>query len=225
MSRHKVAAFVAILFHLSGLIGILFTPYREWFIRYTPLNLGIMAALLLWCQEDKKVSFFLFVLAAFLAGMGTEMIGVHTARLFGSYRYGEILGPKWNGVPWLIGVNWFVIVYCSAASMHFVQKWLAEKLANAGTGILPRTSSLLFLMDGALLAVFFDWMMEPAAVKLGYWQWETLAVPVYNYLCWFLICALLLLLLQKLRFSKANYFAVHLFIIQLLFFLALRIYL
>lgn len=222
---YRIATFLAILFHLCGLLGILFTPYRDWFVQHTPLNLLLMAVLLAGCQEEKNISFFLFILLCFLTGMGTEMIGVNTGRLFGSYHYGKILGPQWNGVPWLIGVNWFVIVYCSAVIMQTFHQWFEEQMAPANTGLSPVLLRWSLVLDGALLAVFFDWVMEPVAVQLGFWQWHTAAIPGFNYACWFFTSAFLLVMLHWLQFPKTNRFAIHLFIIQLLFFLALRIYL
>lgn len=222
---YRMATFLALLFHLSGLLGILWTPYSDWFVQHTPLNLLLMAALLVLCQEEKKIFFFLFILLCFLVGIGVEMIGVNTGRLFGFYHYGKLLGPQWNGVPWLIGVNWFVIVYCSAAVMQALHDWFKEKMAGTNTTVSPRLLRWSLVIDGALLAVFFDWVMEPVAVKLGFWQWHTAEIPLFNYACWFVTSAFLLTLLRWFRFGKTNPFAIHLFIIQLLFFLALRIYL
>lgn len=227
MNRYKlpVSAFIAILFHVSGLIGILFTEHKAWFIANTPLNLLVMFLLLLWNQPKRNISFLLFVLAAFLTGMGTEMIGVNTGKLFGCYRYGTVLGPHLNGVPWLIGINWFVTVYASGVIMHLLHEWIRNTYEETGTRLSPRLITISLIIDGALLAVFFDWVMEPVAVHLGFWQWEGATIPFFNYLCWFLISAALLGLFRYLRFEKANHFAVHLFIIQLIFFLTLRWYL
>ncbi|MEO8172143.1 MAG: carotenoid biosynthesis protein, partial [Sediminibacterium sp.] len=122
-SKPNIATFLAILFHLSGLIGILFTPYKDWFIQNTALNLCLMTMLLIWTQEGKNISFFVFLLLVFLTGFGAEMIGVNTGRLFGNYYYGEVLGPKRNGVPWLIGLNWFIVIFCSAAVMQNIHQW------------------------------------------------------------------------------------------------------
>ena len=224
-SKQNIATFLAILFHLSGLIGILFTPYKGWFIQNTPLNLCLMTVLLVWTQEGKNVSFFLFLLTVFLTGLGAEMIGVNTGRLFGEYQYGDVLGKKFNGVPWLIGLNWFIVIFCSAAVMHQVHQWFKKKMEDAETQMSPRVAALSLVVDGAFLATFFDWLMEPVAMQLGFWHWKDSEVPMYNYTCWFIISLLLLLLMRWFRFPKANHFAVHLFIIQLLFFLALRTYL
>ena len=135
---------------------------------------------------------------------------------------GEVLGPHFNGVPWLIGVNWFVIVYCSGVIIQKVIDWMSIKYEESGGRLSKRMVTISLVIDGALLTVFFDWVMEPVAVKLGFWQWEGGEIPFFNYLCWFLISAALLLLFRYLRFEKTNHFAVHLFIIQLLFFLTLR---
>ena len=224
-SKQNIATFLAILFHVTGLIGILVTPYKDWFIQNTPFTLCLMAMLIIWNQSQKNYHFFGFLVIAFMIGFGTETIGVNTGHLFGNYHYGSVLGAKLNGVPWLIGMNWFVIVFCSASTMVQMQEWMASKLKKTGAEISPRMTNLSLIIDGALLATFFDWVMEPVAIKLGFWQWKNNEIPFFNYVCWFLISALLLLFYKGCSFSKPNYFAVHLLIIQLLFFFALRTYL
>ncbi|MBK7882948.1 MAG: carotenoid biosynthesis protein [Chitinophagaceae bacterium] len=82
--------------------------------------------------------------------------------------------------------------------------------------------SLSVIIDGATLAVFFDWVMEPVAVKLRYWQWVGLEIPFFNYLSWFIISIILLSAFQYGKFNKHNKFAVNLLLIQLMFFLLLR---
>lgn len=201
---------------------MLYTDKKDWFIANTPLNLILMALLLLWNQPKPNKAFLLFLLAAFLTGMGSEMIGVNTGKLFGCYQYGHVLGPHFNGVPWLIGINWFVTVYCSGVIMHKVHEWVRYKYEESGRYLSNRLVTISLVIDGALLTVFFDWIMEPVAVELGFWKWEGGIIPFFNYVCWFLISAALLILFRFLRFDKTNHFAVHLFIIQLLFFLTLR---
>ncbi len=224
-SKQNIATFIAILFHVTGLIGILGTSYKEWFIRNTPFTLVLMGILLIWNQPKKNYYFFGYAATAFLIGFGTETIGVNTGHLFGNYEYGTVMGVKMNGVPLLIGLNWFVIVFCSASTMMQLQEWMSRKLETSGMEMSPKMANLSLIIDGALLATFFDWVMEPVAVKLGFWQWKNDEIPIYNYLCWFMISAFLLVFYRWCSFSKPNYFAVHLLIIQLLFFFALRIYL
>ncbi len=210
---------------MSGLIGILFTPYKDWFVHNTPLNLGLMFLLLLYTQPYRSRRFYLFMLIAFVIGMVTEMIGVHTGKLFGHYQYGTVMGSKLFGVPYLIGINWFVVVFCSGVFMRKINMFIESRFMAEGEQMRPGFKAASFIIDGALLATLFDFCIEPVAIQLNYWHWKNSEVPFYNYVCWFFISALLLVLFRKLNFNKNNHFAVHLLIIQVLFFLALQTYL
>ncbi|MBC7652425.1 MAG: carotenoid biosynthesis protein [Deinococcales bacterium] len=225
LTKYNIAIFIALLFHISGAIGILFTPYKAWFIANTPLNLVIMLVLLIWLQPKKNVSFFLFFAITFLVGMGTEIIGVNTGKLFGHYHYGSAMGTKLNGVPFLIGINWFVVVFCSGIIITKLNNWIEDKYLIAELQMPPLLKTVSFIIDGALLATLFDYNLEPVAIKLNFWQWQNNQIPLYNFICWFLISAFLLLVFKRLNFSKSNQFAIHLFIIQSLFFIGLQIYL
>lgn len=225
ISKVQIATFIALLFHVSGCIGML-TSSKRWFVENTPLNLILMFVLLVWTQPKKNAPFFLFLVLAFATGMVTEMIGVHTGLLFGSYKYGTILGPALYQVPFLIGLNWFTVVYCSGILVHTFHQWLMKRATQkVGQPLSPALAFASLVVDSALLATFFDWVMEPVAMKLGYWSWANDSIPFKNYLCWFLISAALLAAFRLLRFDKHNQFAVHLLLIQLLFFGALRTFL
>jgi putative membrane protein len=165
------------------------------------------------------------MLIAFVVGMFTEMIGVNTGKLFGHYNYGNVMGRKLFGVPFLIGINWFVVVFSAGIIMRKINIWLEARYLPEGQQMRSGFKAASFIIDGALLATFFDFIMEPVAIDLKFWQWHTPYVPFYNYICWFFISAFLLILFRKLNFNKNNHFAVHLFIIQALFFIALQIFL
>ena len=228
MSEKKlgVSVFIALLFHVSGLIGILFTPYKDWFIQHTPFNLLIMAGLLVWNQSKPNKAFIIFITVCFLTGMIAEIIGVQSGWLFGEYAYGDVMGPKVFGVPLLIGINWFVLVFCCMIIIERLHVKMKQKYLENDLGGPPENlERLSIVVDGALLATTFDWIMEPVAVKLEFWKWEAPAIPIYNYICWFIISCFLIMVSRKFLFSKSNDFAVHLLIIQSLFFLTLRIFL
>ena len=221
-SLQTVALFIVLLFHVSGAIGILFSPYKEWFIQNTPLNLVLMALLLIITQKQKNASFFGFVFASYFIGFLVEWIGINTGALFGSYHYGKVLGLQYNNVPLLIGVNWFIIIYCTGIVTDKLYSKMNAKLADVQANVKPVVQSVSIVVDGALLATFFDFIIEPVAVKLGYWKWLHGSIPSYNYVCWFAVSAVLLTIFRLLPFDKTNPLAVHLFIIQTLFFLLLR---
>jgi putative membrane protein len=82
-----ISVFIALLFHVSGMLGILISDHAAWFVSNTPLNLWIMFVLLLWNQPSLSPKFWYFFITAFITGMLSEIIGVHTGFLFGSYFY------------------------------------------------------------------------------------------------------------------------------------------
>ncbi|MEP6682930.1 MAG: carotenoid biosynthesis protein [Parafilimonas sp.] len=221
----KASLFIALLFHISGLIGILFTPYKNWFIQNTWFNLLLMADLLIITHPLKNRRFNFFLIIAIITGFAAEAIGVNTAFLFGKYSYGNVLGVKVFNVPIIIGINWFLIIYCTGMVTQSYENFMLKKLNAKGIAINKKMMITSFIIDATFLAVLFDWIMEPVAVKLGFWQWQNNQIPTYNYISWAIISALLLALFRKLNYDKRNIFAVHLFIIQLLFFLVLRTFL
>jgi putative membrane protein len=211
-----ISVFIALLFHMSGMLGILISDHAAWFVSNTPLNLWIMFVLLLWNQPSLSAKFWYFFIAAFVTGMLSEIIGVNTGLLFGSYFYGKVLGPGLMDVPFTIGMNWFVVVFCAGTVMTMLHRWLQHQFLKEGEGIPKRIENIAFVIDAAL---------EPVAVKLGFWTWLSLDIPVFNYVCWFFLSAGLLVLFRKWEQPKANPFALHLLCIQVLFFLTLRNYL
>ena len=223
-SKHTIATIIALFFHIVGLIGILYID-QKWFSDLTVYNLLLSFGLLLWTQSEKNVPFFLFLISAVVIGFVSELIGVNTALLFGEYQYGTNLGMQWKGVSLVIGVNWFIIVYCSGISITTLLQKIVERNGEASSDPSTIIKTLSVVVDGATLAVLFDWIMEPVAVKLNYWKWLSADIPLFNYLCWFLISAILLILFRMLKFNKQNKFAIHLFLIQLMFFLLLRTFL
>jgi putative membrane protein len=225
ISKYQAATAIAIFFHLIGIIGILFF-HADFFTRSTPYNLLLMFVLLYWTQDEKNKYFLLFLVIAFLAGVGVEIAGVNTGEIFGHYYYGNVLGYKMAGVPLIIGINWFLIIYCCGVCMHTILMKAINRIALDSGAKPMRLKALSVIIDGATLAVFFDWVMEPVAVKLGYWHWAAGGeVPFYNYFCWFIVSMVLLAFFHFLPFSKNNKFAIHLLMIQLMFFLLLRTFL
>ena len=223
-SKYQTATAIAVVFHAVGLIGILFFN-RQFFVEATVLNLLLMFVLLMWTQKEKNSFFLLFVAAAIVLGLAAEIVGVNTGALFGNYTYGNVLGPKVMKVPLIIGINWFVIIYCCGVAIHTLLMKAISRI-SLETKTKPITlKAISVIVDGATIAVFFDWVMEPVAVKLGYWKWIDGDVPFYNYVCWLMVSNIILAVFHFSRFNKQNKFAVNLLLIQMMFFLLLRTFL
>ena len=227
ISQNKVqwATGIALLIHTVGLMGMLWLE-TSWFARMTPLNLMIMFSLVIWTQSEKKRNFYIFLVLSFLVGMISEMIGVQTGLLFGNYAYGTILGFQFAEVPLIIGLNWFVVIFSAVATIFYFTRLIATaKNLNAANTECAHIG-VNILIGAAFLATFFDWIMEPVAVKLGFWTWAGEGqIPVLNYLSWFFISIILMSIFRVLKIRPDNLFAVHLLLIQMMFFIILRAFL
>lgn len=222
-TKYQVATAIAILFHTIGLIGLLFFD-KTFFLQSTLINLLLMLILLVWTQSGKNRWFAFFLMSCFLIGLGVEIIGVQTGILFGNYSYGVVMGYRILDTPLILGVNWFIVIYCSGMSVYSLKSRLIDQTSSSAGGIKIKFKAVPIVLGGALLTTFYDWLMEPVAVRLGYWRWNgDGSIPVSNYICWFLISGLLLSIFHIGKFEKLNKFAVNLMLIQLLFFLLLRV--
>ena len=224
-SKVFIATAIAVLFHCIGLAGMLFST-NDLFAQLTPLNLMLSCGLLLYTQPNKNKSFYLFFTTVLLGGFAIECIGINTGWIFGDYQYGSTLGPQLSNTPVIIGVNWFIITYCCGIAMHSFLDFLSTRptLQTASSSSFIKKISMV--VDGATLAVLMDWLIEPVALKLGYWKWAgNGSIPMYNYISWFFASAVFLFLFQSCKFKKKNKFAIHLLLIQGMFFLLLKTFL
>ncbi|MBC7424764.1 MAG: carotenoid biosynthesis protein [Ferruginibacter sp.] len=225
LTKYQTATCIAIFFHIIGLVGILVFK-SQLIIQSTPVNLLLSGALLVWTQKEKNNYYYLFVVIVAIAGFAVEVIGVNTSLLFGNYSYGNVLGVKFKNVPLLISLNWFIIIYCCGITVHTLLTSVIDKAAVQSKTPPLIVKAISIITDGATLAVLFDWLMEPVAIKLGFWQWKgNGTIPLYNYICWIVISLLLLTIFHVLPFNKQNKFATNLLLIQFMFFLLLRTFL
>ncbi|WP_161555200.1 carotenoid biosynthesis protein [Dokdonia sinensis] len=194
------------LFHISAIIGIT-AGYFEFFVTKTPLNLIIAIALLVLNYKINTLKTSLLLLTFFSAGMFVEWVGVHNDFLFGPYAYGDNLGWKLDGVPYLIGVNWAILVFITGAMANTfkINQWLK-----------------VFL--GAFLMVFLDFMIEVAAPIFDFWAFDGGVAPLQNYIAWFAIASVLHFIFQRMCVKGDTFFSVHLYVCQLVFFTYFAVY-
>ncbi len=204
-TRLRAAQALVLLFHATGLVGLLFSHDPGFYLRFTPLTLGLSALLLLAFQPERNAAFGQFCLTVGLLSFAAEVVGVHTGALFGHYSYGETLGPKWLDVPPLIALTWIMMTYMAGV--------LARRLP---LGELART------LVGALLMVGFDLCLELPAGRYDFWHWTAGVIPFRNFRDWFILACLAQMLFNRARFAKTNALVPFLYAVQLLFFFALE---
>ena len=212
-----ISIFISLLFHISGTIGM-FTVAREWFVSMTPLTLILMTGLVLWNEKPIKKNLWNYIILCTLVGFLSEVIGTNTGLLFGIYSYGSAFGWKVAAVPLLIGVLWFVTVYSVGNTVLCIYKLISK--SNKRSIFV----NFLLINVAAALTTLFDFILEPAAISLGYWQWyPDGSIPIFNYICWFFISGFLQVpfFMNRTLSNDVNYFAVFLIFIQSIFFLLL----
>ncbi len=196
------AVSLIIAMHTAGFVGLQWSVSRAFFEMLIPFNLLSSTFILLYFHQDWRASFYVFMLCSFLVGFSVEWLGVHTGLIFGSYQYGPNLGYKLDEIPLLIGLNWLVLIYATGN--------IAMRLSK---------NNGLRIILGATLMVWIDILIEPVAIKHGMWNWNTAAVPLQNYVAWFVVAAFLLFIFFKLQFNKQNIIAAWLYVAQFFFFL------
>ncbi len=200
LHKNKFSIFLVWLFHVSALVGITLGQ-QEWFVTKTPLNLTVMLLLFLWVYPmDTKKKYGAFLLFMML-GMFAEWIGVHYGVLFGSYAYGANFGPKLDGIPYLIGVNWALLTFATAA---ITKKIVATSIAK--------------VILASLLMLVLDFLMEHTAPLFDFWTFEGGLAGWWNYICWFLLAAILQLMLHLFKITGNFRFSLHLYLAQCVFF-------
>ena len=169
--KKNISIIIIWLVHISGFLGMLFYDL-VFFAGFTSVNLFLMSIILFLNFKLSSRREILSILSIFLIGMITESLGVNYGLIFGDYEYGNNLGFKLFGVPFLIGINWIILTAISANIASFLTK---------------NNSVLLTIITGALLMLAMDFVMEPIAPKLDMWRFKNLIVPSSNYIGWLII--------------------------------------
>ncbi len=205
-SKLKISITVMAILYTVGALGfsILDGQLRLILLWLTPLNLLISFGLLIWNQPEKAMRFWLGCVVVFLLCFGTEAVGVATGWPFGNYTYGKTLGVKMFEVPLVIGINWVMLTIsaCSSATIFTQNKVKTILLAS-------------------LALTTLDFLMEPVAIQLDFWNWDNGQIPIENYVSWFVL-ALLASTTSTYFQKRANPFGVWLLGIQFLFFFMLK---
>jgi putative membrane protein len=113
-----------------------------------------------------------------------ESSAIHTGFPYGDFIYNDLLGEKVFGLtPWTVAFAYPPILLLS----YWMSRKILTNLAdmNGGLSLFLATAGLT-----ALFAMAIDLVLDPAAVALGFWNWESpgffYEVPLINFLGWLL---------------------------------------
>lgn len=195
-----VSIFTIWLFNISGIIGIS-SSYKDWFLQLTYLNLLLYFLLIVLNTRKLSYTFPLAFSIPFFFGFITEFLGTNYGWFFGEYTYGENLGVKIGGVPFMICVNWGVLTVITSDIAKLFHK---NKIVRSSIGAFFMTT--------------LDVMIEVSAPRFDFWEFKNGIVPLKNYIAWFVISFLIHSLYNQFQVKTSLKMSIHIFIAVVVFF-------
>lgn len=191
-----------------GVVGHIIPSVKSLMILLTPYTLLLTGSVTLFFSFQKgNTNLIVWGIIVYIITFSLEVIGVKTGYIFGSYYYDDVLGFKRFDVPLIIGFNWVVIILGAIGIASRIHKSAFQIALLTGT-----------------FAVLFDVMLEPVAIKLGYWTWDNGFIPLQNYYAWFGIAFFASLFGSKLKLDLEDSLFIYYLLIQFTFFILLSIF-
>ncbi len=196
-----------IVFYCVGLV-LYFTPFtHNLFILITPYTLVLVTVSIFSHHKEWNIKTIAVFASIFILGIITEIIGVATGKLFGTYAYGKGLGIKIADVPVVIGLNWVFLTYASNS--------IISKHTSKNGPIIIGAASLM---------VLYDILLEKVAPLMDMWLFSKNDPPISNYVVWFLLALFFNGAIQQFKINTHNRPARWLFFIQFGFFIIIAIH-
>ena len=204
----RLSVFFLWLINVSGFFGIT-SDQSEFFLSTTPYVLSLTLLLLILNHDlsDKKSKIGLILI--FLFGLIVEILGVNYGLFFGEYSYGANLGPKIYEVPFVIGLNWVLLIIATGS--------VSDNLIKG--------KEIFKILFASFLMVLIDLLIEQSAPKLDYWEFIISPVPFSNYLWWFIFSLCFQYIFFKTVKTKEYNLSSNILVIQFLFFGMLAVFL
>ncbi len=125
-----------------------------------------------------------------------EFIGVNYGWIFGSYFYSDMLGLKLFGIPLIVIFVWDTYVYISYI---LVTNIVNARIKKHFSWIKKFAFSLSIALLTGLATTSIDLILDPIAVKMGWWVWKgggnyfpniSAGVPAVNFIGWIFLSTL-----------------------------------
>ena len=208
LTGYSVKKFI-IIYYVIGLIGLSIPLTNKYFIYITPFSILINLFFILYFNINWGARFIVYGLLIYALSITAEIIGVNTGMIFGSYTYdNSVLGPKLLNTPIIIGINWFILIYCT---FIFINKF--------------KFAVIIKILMGGILMLIFDILLEPVAGKMLMWNWLSSEIPLLNYATWFILACAFISIMYMGKINIQNVISTHLLLVQFLFFSGLNLFL
>ena len=196
------------LINISGFFGML-SDQNEFFLSTTPYVLSLTLLLLILNHDLSSKKSKIGLMLIFLFGLIVELLGVNYGLFFGDYSYGDNLGSKIYGVPYVIGFNWVLLIIATGS--------VSDKLIKG--------KEVYKIIFASFLMVLIDLLMEKSAPKLDFWEFVISPVPFSNYLWWFIFSLCFQYIFFKTVKTKEYNLSSNILVIQFIFFGMLAVFL
>ena len=187
ISTKQTIVVLAVMAFLA--VGAFFTANVElppWSSYLSPVNVVLFAAPVFWATRwwlGWRDAIVLFLILGVLA-LAIETCALLTGFPYGHFGYSELLGYKLFGyAPWTVFFAWTPLVIAAyAIAVRFFDH------------------SVLRILSTAILLVVFDLVLDPGAVKLGFWRYQGggdfYGVPASNFVGWLISGAIAAIVLE-----------------------------
>ena len=139
----------------------LLTGYQAFWISVTLLMSAFCATSSVLLMGPARTA--AFVAIGVTLGLFFESLSIRTGFPFGPYYYTDVFGPKVIGVPYIIPLAWYVIVYLSYVLANLMIE--RRPVAAVGAG-----RSVVLSLLGAAIVTAYDLALDPFMVrKIGAW--------------------------------------------------------
>jgi putative membrane protein len=208
--QHQWFLYTLVFLYASGLVAHL-VPGLRFLTEFTTdlfllgINLTLFGILY---RNNSDQRLLVWAICTYVLTFFIEALGVATGMVFGEYHYGKGMLFQWLGVPFVIALNWTLLILA-------VNDLAARRSAN------PIIASFF----AGLMIVVYDWFIEPVAMALDYWQWAGNHIPTQNYLAWGLVAFAASFPLNYYRIRFRHPLLSLYLIVQLIYFIVLQIFL
>lgn len=176
--RQRLAVVITAFFLIAGFVQAALG--LSYVLRLTPVILAVIASVAVSFWDAPVKSKIQASTIVIFGSLLIEIIGVKTGLLFGDYEYGRVLGFTVFGAPLTIGLTWLLV--CLSA-WHIVA--------------INKSPVWQKFLLGGVLVVMFDLILEQFATAYGLWSWQGGKIPLYNYVCWFLVAQIWFFVFHK----------------------------
>ena len=136
----------------------------------------------------------IFLIITLIVSLLLEIIGSKTGYVFGGkYHYNSNNTPGFIlfGIPVLIPIAWFGIIYMSINFCNYVTNVRFP---------FEDSTNYFFIILTAIFVMLLDLVLDPLAVDEKRWNWELpgiyYGIPILNFFGWLLVPLLILLIFQ-----------------------------